>query len=35
VSLSSRDGAVGQVLSYFGFWTPVRPSELLMPSMVR
>jgi hypothetical protein len=34
VSLSSRDGALGHVMSYFGFWTPVRTSELLMPGMI-
>jgi hypothetical protein len=32
VSLSSRDGALGHVMSYFGFWTPVRTAELLMPA---
>jgi hypothetical protein len=31
VSLSSRDGALGQMLSYFGFVMPARPSELLLP----
>jgi hypothetical protein len=34
VSLTSRDGALGQIMSYFGFWTPIRPSELMMPGMV-
>ncbi|HET8546919.1 MAG TPA: hypothetical protein VFL57_02905 [Bryobacteraceae bacterium] len=33
-SLSSRDGALGQFMSYFGFWTPVRPPDLLMPAMM-
>jgi hypothetical protein len=32
VALSSRDGAVGHVLSYFGFVMPMRPSELMMPT---
>lgn len=30
VSLSSRDGALGQVLSYFGFVMPMRPTEILL-----
>ena len=35
VSLSSRDGALSHVLSYFGFIMPARPSEMLLaPAML-